>query len=471
MVSGCFYGLNPGKFRFESAKLCKSCDESGEKMTHRKSVIWRVSRLYPPNFTGAGIQAHREDREFVKLGFSVCVLAAAISAAKSRRCKAADLNGIAVKYLPVVSHPIWLNVIRSRVVYKIAYLIFGFFSSFCFALACIGILLRSSHRGDILIFETVDPLAILILGVARLKQLRTIVRMSLMGDDDPYSRLLRAKRGQIWEYLKLLFFRNVDSVVAISTAMVESCNHAGLTNTKVVTIPYGVDTRAYKEIDRFSKAGIRRELGLHQDKQYVVFVGSAIERKGIDVMIDSFLRLRESMRNVELLIIGPNEFDPRRHYNGQILQEAVKRCKTKIDDAGLDRSVHWIGQVDNVHDYMSAADVFCLPTRREGLPIVVIEAMACGLPVVVACLDGVTTDLITSGEDGTIVHGYDASDYARSIKNILTHPDQAIHMGQRARQRVLLELDLHFIVKKWADLFYLLAPTGGSESSTSPSLS
>ena len=434
-------------------------------MNQRKPVIWRVSRLYPPNFTGAGIQAHREDREFVKLGFSVCVLAAAISAAKSHGCKPAYLDGIAVQYLPVVSYPIWLNGIRSRVAYKLLFLIFGFFSGSSFALACIRILLRTGHRGDILIFETVDPFAIVVLGVARLKRLRTIVRMSLMGDDDPYSRLVRARRGQAWEYLKLLFFRHVDSVVAISTAMVESCNHAGLADTKVVSIPYGVDTRTYKEIDGFSKTEIRQKLELDRNKQYVVFVGSAIERKGIDVMIDAFLRLRESLRNVELLIVGPNEFDPRRHYKGRVLQEAVKRCKAKIHDAGLDLAVHWIGQVDNVCEYMSAADVFCLPTRREGLPIVVIEAMACGLPIVVACLDGVTTDLITSGDYGTIVHGYDAGDYAMSIMDILTHPEQAINMGQKARQRVLSELDLHLTIKKWAELFNVLSPASGRNSS------
>lgn len=426
-------------------------------MTKGMQRIWRVSRLYPPNFTGAGIQAHREDQEFRELGFSVCVLAAATSEAEHQCCKTVDLDGVSVKYLPIISYPIGLNAISSRVVYKLLFLIFELFSSLFFALGCAWIILRCGSNNDILIFETLDTFTILVFCVARLRGLRTIVRMSLIGADDPYSVLLRIRKGQVWEYLRLLLFKNTDLVIAISTAMVESCRDAGLAKERVVHIPYGIDTQKFKVMNGFSKTEIRQKLALHPNKKYVIFVGSAIERKGIDILVDTFILLRENLKDVELLIVGPNEFDPCLHYNGRALQEAVTRYKNKIRNAGLNSYVHWIGQVDNVHEYMSAADVFCLPTRREGFGLVTIEAMASGLPVVIARLDGTTTDIIPSDQVGITISSYSYQDYVDAITTILLDPQKAAKMGGVASQRALLEFSLDGTIEKWLALFQELS--------------
>ena len=422
-------------------------------MVQKRPIIWRVSRLYPPNFTGSGIQAYREDREFVRRGISVFALAAGISAAEAQRCTTASMDGVTVKYLPIISNPLWLNAIRSSFLYKLSFFIFELLSSLSFALGCAWTLLLDSHRNDIVIFETIDTFTIVTVTVARLKRLHTIVRMSLLGSDDPFSRLVRARKGQVLEYLKLMVYNKVDSVVAICTAMIESCHKAGIAKTKVAYIPYGVDMQRYKRVDELSKAEIRRKLGLEQNNKYIIFVGSAIERKGIDVMVDSFLSVSERMRDVELLIVGPYEFDPRLHYNAQELYNVVRKCKDKINIAQRGHLVHWTGQVDNVQDYMSAADVFCLPTRREGFGLVIVEAMACGLPTVVSCLDGVTTDIISSNEVGTIIPGFLYPDYAGAITNILTHPEQAANMGKATRQRALSEFSLDSVVEKWLVLF------------------
>ena len=430
-------------------------------MVQKKPVIWRMSRLYPPNFTGAGIQAYREDRAFVQRGFSVFVIAAGISSAKAQSGKTASMNGVTVNYLPIISNPLWLNEIRSRLIYKLFFFIIESLSSLSFSLGCAWKLLLSGRREDIVIFEALDSFMILTVTFARLKKMHTILRMNLLGTDDPYSRFVRARKGQILENLKLFVFKSVDSVVSICTAMIESCDQAGVAKTKQVYIPYGVNTQLFKRVEDLSKAEIRRKLGLEQNKKYIIFVGSAIERKGIDIMVDSFLSISGKMKDIELLIVGPCEFDPRLHYNGRQLQEMVENSKDKINLAQSGHLVHWIGQVENVHEYMNAADVFCLPTRREGFGLVIIEAMASGLPVVVARLDGITTDIIPSDDVGILIPGYSHQDYAKAIMTLLTDPEKAAQMGSAARQRALSEFSLEGTVEKWLDLFQNLSQLNG----------
>jgi glycosyltransferase involved in cell wall biosynthesis len=422
-------------------------------MDQQQSMIWRVSRLYPPNFTGAGIQAQREDMQFIKGGMMVRVLTAGISATRSRRNKTVTMDGIVITFLPIISYPMWLNAVKTKSIYKLFYFIFDLLSSLSFALGCAWRLGISSSRGDFVIFETMETFLIIPVWVARLKGDLIIFRMSLLGADDPYSRLVRAGKGQIFEHLKLRVYRDVNVVIGICTALIQSCEQAGVRKGKVSYIPYGIDTTRYTLIDGTSKADMRGKLGLSPDKKYIAFVGSAIERKGIDVMVDAFIAVRQNVQDVELLIVGPAEFDPRLHYNVRELTALVETCRSKLTDARLDASVHWIGQVENVHEYMQAADIFCLPTRREGFGLVIAEAMACELPVVVARLEGVTTDIIASESEGILIPGYSHRDYAEAIIELLTHPDQAAHMGQAARRRVLADFSLNGAMEKWLELF------------------
>jgi glycosyltransferase involved in cell wall biosynthesis len=415
--------------------------------------MWRVSRLYPPNFTGVGIQAQREDKELIKRGVSVYVLTAGISAARTWRGKTVEMDGILVNYLLTVNYPLWLDTIRIKLIYKLFIFIFDLLSSLSFAIGSAYALCVGGRQGDIIVFESVDTFLFIPLWIARFKKIPTIVRMSLLGADDPYSRLVRARKGQFLEHLKLRAFKDADVVVAICTAMIESGTGAGIEPAKMVYLPHGVDTTLYAPVDEESKEAIRVKLGLGHDKKYIVFVGSAIERKGIDVMVDAFIAVRQVLDDVELLIVGPSEFDPRVHYNSWELGALVDKCKDKIAGAHLGSSVHWAGQVENVHEFMRAADVFCLPTRREGFGLVIAEAMACGLPVVVANLAGVTSDIVVSDVDGILIAGHAPHDYANATLDILDQPGWAVEIGRSARQHVLREFSLDGAIEKWLGLF------------------
>ena len=87
-------------------------------------------------------------------------------------------------------------------------------------------------------------------------------------------------------------------------------------------------------------------------------------------------------------------------------------------------------------EYLQAADLFFFPTRREGLPNAMAEAMASGLPVVASKLDGITTDLIDEAIEGRLIAGHDPQDYARVLIELCTDPPRLQRMGEAARRRI-----------------------------------
>ena len=104
-------------------------------------------------------------------------------------------------------------------------------------------------------------------------------------------------------------------------------------------------------------------------------------------------------------------------------------------------------------DYLVAADLFFFPTRREGLPNAVAEAMASGLPVVASRLEGITTDLIDDGIEGRLINGHDPHDYAEALNQLLAEPDRMRQMGQAARARIERDYDLNHVVQRYVRVY------------------
>jgi glycosyltransferase involved in cell wall biosynthesis len=419
----------------------------------KKPVIWTIAFWYSPNFTGAGIQAHHEHREFVRHGIFVTVLTAGVSTARLHRGQTVNLDGVIVKYLSVIPFPLSTNISRFRLLDKFLFSISANLSSLSFGVWCAWILLLHGQPHQIVRLEGYDRYALIPLAIVRLKGLHPIIRMSLLGSDDPYSILERARGGQILEYLTLYSFSVAESIVAICSAMIESCQKAKIAREKVTYLSYGIDTVRFQPASEECRNKISQELGLDRNKRYILFVGSAIARKGIDVLVDAFIQLHAKMEDVELLIVGPDRFDQGAHFDAATLQKLVHDCKEKLLAAKCDQFVHWIGEVDNVHEYMQAADVFCLPTRQEGFGLVIIEAMASGLPVVVSRLEGVTTDIISSAQVGLSIPGFQFEDYAEAILEVLNNPQKAKLMGETARTHVISKFSLEHSAYQWKNLF------------------
>lgn len=199
-------------------------------------------------------------------------------------------------------------------------------------------------------------------------------------------------------------------------------------------VPPAKQSRIFNPIDTAMWGAIERNearaiLGIPIDAQVVVWHGRIdIRRKGLDVLVEAWERVcrDRNRQNLQLLLVGTgsdaNEL--RRRIADMQLVGVVW-----VDEYVLDRAA--------IRRYLSAADVYTLPSRHEGFPVAPLEAMACGLPVVAADAPGVP-DILEGGEasGGLIVPREDATALAWALSRVLDDEDWRHELGKRARCRV-----------------------------------
>ena len=209
-----------------------------------------------------------------------------------------------------------------------------------------------------------------------------------------------------------------------------------LSPEKVVVIPNGVD------FERFATAepADLSEFGIGPESRVLLFVGRLDPQKGIRGLLESMRELssRASFAGTHLLFVGHG---PSR---GEI--------ERFVRDDHLERCVHLLGRRNDVPALMRAADCLVLPSLWEGMPNVVLEAMAVGLPVVATAVEG-TAELVRDGETGLLVPAGDREALSAAIDAVLCDGESAARRGQSAQDHVSKRFTWEGIAKQYADLY------------------
>jgi glycosyltransferase involved in cell wall biosynthesis len=167
----------------------------------------------------------------------------------------------------------------------------------------------------------------------------------------------------------------------------------------------------------------RAALGLPANARIVVWHGQLHPRKGIDLLLAAWRATRGARagHDLELVLVGAGELD----LAGGLEQDGVRLVREWV----LDRA--------RIRRYLSAADVYAFPSRREGFPVAPLEAMSCGLPVVATAAQGVR-DIFAAGErDGGIVLEVDDTEgFAAGLGRLLDDTTTSAELGRRARERI-----------------------------------
>lgn len=183
-------------------------------------------------------------------------------------------------------------------------------------------------------------------------------------------------------------------------------------------------TREVSEIPPDREAA-RRALGITDAKPVLVMIGGVHPRKGLDVLLQALGRLRHrGHKEFTLLVAGGTESAP---------HEFLKRIQTLLDGEHLRAHVRMLGHRDDVVEILSAADVFVLTSRSEGLPLSVVEAFALGVPAVLTDA-GDCAVLTGDGARGYTVRRDDPEAVADALARVLADPEERVAMGQRARE-------------------------------------
>ena len=237
----------------------------------------------------------------------------------------------------------------------------------------------------------------------------------------PYIVYSRGELKDTWAFKPMvarLALRNADAVIALTEDMKRGMAefYAG----DVHIIPNGVDIGCF---DILSKQDARAGLDIADDEKVALFVGRLVSQKNVGCLINAMKIIVGRDLRMKLVIIGEGP-------DGKWLQDLSKRL-------GLDSHIEFVGRVahEEVLKYMKAADIFILPSLFEGLPNTVLEAMACGLPVVATKVSGLW-EIVTDGENGLLVEPRSPEAMAEAVLKILGDDGLAGKMSANNKLKV-----------------------------------
>ena len=130
-----------------------------------------------------------------------------------------------------------------------------------------------------------------------------------------------------------------------------------------------------------------------------------------------------------------------------------RRLKTLVNELNMEKHVIFRGHVDNVEEEMAISLASMLVSHLEGMPMVILESMRIGTPVICYNFNYGPSDLIDDGKTGRIVDQYDVEGLAECILDVLNNPDKAIEMGKAAQHKVLNELNEENLFLRWQNIF------------------
>jgi len=210
--------------------------------------------------------------------------------------------------------------------------------------------------------------------------------------------------------------RRCAAVVAVSSGLKQRVVEMGVPAERVSVLPNGVDGQRFRPLDR---SACRRQLGLPTEQPLVLFVGHLANVKGVDVLVEAFARCRTNGLSATLVLVGEGE-----------LRQPIER---RVRALGLSRDVMLTGPRphEEISTWLGACDLLCLPSRHEGCPNIVLEALACGRPVVGSSVGGVP-ELLRDSAAGLLVPPGDVEALAKGLEEGLARSWDARAIRQAA---------------------------------------
>lgn len=228
-------------------------------------------------------------------------------------------------------------------------------------------------------------------------------------------------------------------VFAVSESLRRLAIHLGIGPEKVLVVANGVDLDKFSPVPR---AEARRQLGLGADAPVLVTVGALVERKGFHRVIELLPALRERFPGLTYLVVGGAS--PEGDWTDRLKHQAAL--------LGLTDAVRFLGSMppEELRLPLSAADAFVLATRNEGWANVLLEAMACGLPVVATDVGG-NAEVVCSPELGAIVPFDDRVALQQAIEDLLTVRRDASTLRAHAKKNAW-DRSVALLVKEFTSL-------------------
>ncbi len=259
--------------------------------------------------------------------------------------------------------------------------------------------LRYRNRDDVVLGAWAYPDGFAAVAAAQMLGVPCVVK--LHGSDmNVVARMPGPRRALKWALPR------ASRVVAVSKPLAERAIELGVAPERVDLVPNGIDRDVFRPADR---AEARQRLGLEQAGKLVLYVGHLKETKGVFDLLHAFRRVTAQRPDARLVLVGGGP--------------GTAACHALARQLGV--AVTFAGEQphESVPRWFAAAGVLALPSWNEGMPNVVVEALACGRPVVASAVGGIPD--VVKGDAGALVTPRDPQGLADALLQVLSRPHDA----------------------------------------------
>ena len=230
---------------------------------------------------------------------------------------------------------------------------------------------------------------------------------------------VKSKKTPLYHAVDRFSLKSYDRVICVSDKLLFECLNAGVPIGNLCEIDNAIDLSSYNSLPEKREA--RTSFGINPEKPVVVAVGRLSKEKAFDVLIQAFADLLATGLDATLLIAGDG---PEHEY-----------LQNQIASLRVENSVRLIGHVADPRDVYAAADVFALSSTSEGLPNLLLEAMACGVPVVATAV-GAVPSVVTDESNGLLCPAGDASSLNLALNRLLSNEPLRDQFSAAARNTI-----------------------------------
>lgn len=376
--------------------------------------VCAISFYYSPEYSGSAVQAQNLIRFLNEIGVMTFVVTANLNTLQAIE----HVGGNLVHRIPVING-------KNKDL-----MVFSFWMSLA------RFLIKNRNSYDIIHAHGTLQHGIASI-VGKVLGKKTILKIAMANSDIAFGQ-----QGRIWGKINHYFVKNFDAYIATSKDIVQEFRASNLDSSKVLHIPNGVDTENNAPLEKpDEKIALKVKLGL-PDCPLISFVGIINQRKNIDFILSCWLELKKKSIAGHLLLIGPYEdTDP-----------YFLSLRQFIEKEELQKSVSFLGFQESVTEYLQASDVFFFPSKQEGMPNVLLEAMACGLPCLTSKISG-TEDLIEHQETGYILPLERRDLFVEVLCELAGDETKGRKVGRAAREFIVENYSLYKISNNYCELY------------------
>jgi len=398
----------------------------------KRGSVCLVTETYHPEVGGGETQARLLARGLVERGWSVRLVTRRSRRGTARR---ESIDELELRRLPPAGP--------------------GRLKKWCMAAPCLLELLRARERYDLIFVSGFRVLGMPAMTAARMLGRPCVLKPDSLGEMsgawfgpglsasgiDAGGRTVARLIG-----LRNRLLRRASAFVAISSPIERELLDHGVAPDAIHSIPNGIDVARFTPLDGSRRGALRAELGLPTRGVLATFTGRLVSYKGLTGLLDAWSGVLRTFPDATLQLVGSGSLD---------LHNVEAELKRRVAEQQLSEHVIFTGSVDDVPRRLQASDLFLFPVQQEAFGLALVEAMACGLPVVTTRAGGLA-DIVTDGRDACTVPDDDPQQLRRTIEALIADDDQRRRLGREARRTVQRRFGAAAVVERYDILFRAL---------------